>query len=413
LITISLQNNINLNYKKNFSTELKKNSSLNNEFKEWLCGLIDGEGHFYINKKSETVFSFRFEIHLHIDDKLLLNYICKTLGIGKVYAYGDKCTFVVSNHREVQIIIDLLTKYPLNTTKLLNFLDLKKALELYTNSTRTEDIIKEITNLKNGMNSKRTVFKMPDFHIPLITNNWLLGFVEGEGSFSVRRGSNKFELLFSISQSSKDEILMDAIKQFLENLPGTHGSDVVKKSIYKPKGVNHQPVIQLVISQTDYIKNVLIPFFSSLKWHSKKELDFNDWVIIFNLKERGHHYQEEGLRVLNAIVNQMNNSRLSTSKNTNIDRDQLLKDIAVLLNGPSNYGIIGDRKIIKSLNKLAGVGKQVIIQLEEENGNIIKTFYSILDCAKFFNVSRTLIYSRLSDNRSIIFEGKSVFIKKK
>lgn len=46
--------------------------------------------------------------------------------------------------------------------------------------------------------------------------------------------------------------------------------------------------------------------------------------------------------------------------------------------------IVGNRKIIKSLNKLAGVGKQVIVQLEEENGNVIKTFYSILDSAKLF-----------------------------
>jgi len=36
-----------------------------------------------------------------------------------------------------------------------------------------------------------------------------------------------------------------------------------------------------------------------------------------------------------------------------------------------------------------------------------------LDCAKFFKVSRTLIYSRLSDNKSVIFEGKHVFITKK
>lgn len=135
---------------------------------------------------------------------------------------------------------------------------------------------------------------------------------------------------------------MDSIKKFFENLPGAHGSDIVKKSIYEAcvaaagatKDINPQPVIQLVKSQTDYIKNVLIKIFSSLEWHSKKELDFKDWVIIFNLKERGH--QEEGLRVLKAIVNQMNNSRLSTSKNIKIDRYQLLKDIAILLNGPSN-----------------------------------------------------------------------------
>jgi len=343
-------------------------------------------GHFYINKKSNTVFSFRFEIHLHILHNLFIIFWFFWESI----SFNTKSITLLKIKRVNSIVLNILKTKP-------------QGLGICYYSTNN--------NLPVNVEAK----SKKDLLERKLNPHWVSGFVdaEGEGSFSVRRGSSKFELLFSISQSVKDEILMDAIKQFFENLPGTHGLDIVKKSIYNPKGVNHQPVIQLVISQTDYIKNVLIQFFSSLEWHSKKELDFNDWVIIFNLKERGHHYQEEGLRVLNTIVNQMNNSRLSTSKNISIDRDQLLKDIAILLNGPSNYEIIGDRKIIKSLNKLAGVGKQVIIQLEDENGNVIKTLYSILDCAKFFKVSRTLIYSRLSYNKSVIFEGKHVFITKK
>ena len=125
----------------------------------------------------------------------------------------------------------------------------------------TEDVSSEIMKLKEKMNSKRTEFEMPYSHKPLITKHWLLGFVEGEGSFSVRRESNKFELLFSLSQSYKDEVLMDAIKEFFENLSGDDTSDVVKKSLYKPKGIKHKQVIQLVITQTNYIKDVLIPFF--------------------------------------------------------------------------------------------------------------------------------------------------------
>lgn len=48
----------------------------------------------------------------------------------------------------------------------------------------------------------------------------------------------------------------------------------------------------------------------------------------------------------------MNNYILSTSKKIKIDRDQLLKDIAILLNGPSNYEIVGvlRRKILKYLD---------------------------------------------------------------
>ena len=203
---------------------------------------------------------------------------------------------------------------------------------------------------------------------------------------------------------------MDAIKEFFENLSGDDTSDVVKKSLYKPKGIKHKQVIQLVITQTNYIKNVLIPFFCSLEWYSKKELDFQDWVTIFKLKERGHHYQEEGLRVLSDITNQMNNYRLSTnSSDIKVDRDKLLKDVKKLLEGSSNYEIVGDRKIIKSLNRLVGVGKQVNIQLEEQDGTVVKTFFSVSDCAKFFNASRTLIYNRILKNKPILF---GVYIKK-
>ena len=57
-------NSFNLNLVRNFSTKTGVLSPLNGDFNEWLCGLIDGEGSFYINKKKNTTFSFRFDIHL-------------------------------------------------------------------------------------------------------------------------------------------------------------------------------------------------------------------------------------------------------------------------------------------------------------------------------------------------------------
>jgi hypothetical protein len=37
------------------------------------------------------------------------------------------------------------------------------------------------------MNIKRTDFSMPSWYKACISSYWLLGFVEGEGSFSVRK----------------------------------------------------------------------------------------------------------------------------------------------------------------------------------------------------------------------------------
>ena len=68
------------------------------------------------------------------------------------------------------------------------------------------------------MNKQRTWFQLPpDSHKYLITPYWLLGFVEGEGSFSIH--PRDLVLTFSITQSIIDLSLMEAIKYFLNNLP--------------------------------------------------------------------------------------------------------------------------------------------------------------------------------------------------
>ena len=42
------------------ATTIVPTTEITLDFIEWLRGFVDGEGHFYINKKTETTFSFRF-----------------------------------------------------------------------------------------------------------------------------------------------------------------------------------------------------------------------------------------------------------------------------------------------------------------------------------------------------------------
>ena len=69
----------------------------------------------------------------------------------------------------------------------------------------------------------------------------------------------------------------------------------------------------LHINQQDFIINKLIPLFDSMEWRSKKLLDYQDWKFILRLKRLGLEYTEEGLKVIDQIINQMNYNRLSTS----------------------------------------------------------------------------------------------------
>lgn len=81
------------------------------------------------------------------------------------------------------------------------------------------------------------------------------------------------------------------------------------------KDQNHLTDLIIVkITQARYIKKVLIPLFNSLSWKSKKIKDYEDWKIIFQLKEKGLHYLPEGFIVVKSILDQMNRRRLSSNE---------------------------------------------------------------------------------------------------
>lgn len=128
---------------------------LSQEFVEWFRGFTDAEGCFYIAKRngSSTFFEFRFIIELHVDDMKALEFIKSTLGIGVVRATGSRATFTVSTIKEVKVIMDIFTNYPLNSSKHLNFLGFKEAFQLYTanpNNISREEILSTIDVIKSG-----------------------------------------------------------------------------------------------------------------------------------------------------------------------------------------------------------------------------------------------------------------------
>jgi len=133
------------------------------------------------------------------------------------------------------------------------------------------------------MNSKRTALEMPKSHQILITSNWLLGFVEGDGSFSVVKADKI--LIFSIIQKG-NLALMEAIKSFFINLAKVKDLSNLEGFVYITS-VNITAIeanYVLSIKNKDFIEKVLIPFFDSMTWHSKKELDYLDWKTIFKIK---------------------------------------------------------------------------------------------------------------------------------
>lgn len=88
---------------------------------------------------------------------------------------------------------------------------------------------------------------------------------------------------------------------------------------------------------------------------------------------------------------QKNNNRLSNSPNGEeggslVNRDQLQADISELLSRPSNYEVRDGKTYIKSLNRLKGSPTSKGVELRDHiSGDLIKSFASIAECAKYLN----------------------------
>ena len=85
------------------------------------------------NRGPLTRFNFIFAIGLHIDDEPLLLFIRDRLGCGKVSTYKDKALsyFFISDTSDLKsIFLPIMDRFPLNTTKYLDYLDFKEALLL-------------------------------------------------------------------------------------------------------------------------------------------------------------------------------------------------------------------------------------------------------------------------------------------
>jgi hypothetical protein len=342
------------------------------------------------------------------------------VGLGTVTISKTKpeVVFLVRIQDEIRVLLELFSKYSLNSTKQLNFLDFSKAFQLYLENNspeRRKELRPVIEEIKSGMNSQRT-----DFSLSLtnhnITKYWLLGFLEGDGRFSFTPRTKIWEL--GIAQKG-NKALLEAIVVFLQNLASQHGlvnfgNDESVAYIYQNKKMDN--VYFMVIRRHIILEKLIIPILDGLIWRTKKYLDYCDWKAIFNLCNNGFHYLPEGKDLIERILSQMNNNRLSTSKEPRVDRTLLYTEIDKLLSGTSNYEIKEGKKYIKSLGRyvrheisIKALGVQLV---DSESGNILQTFSSFYDCSKFLGISRPTVSNRSLKGICFLYKGKSVYLKR-
>lgn len=178
----------------------------------YIVGLFEGDGFFSITKKGKYI-TYELGIELSIKDVQLIYKIKKLLGIGVVSFRTRKESEMVSlrirnkDHLK-KFIIPIFDKYPMFSNKQYDYLRFKDAL--LSGIIYSEDL-PEYTRDSKPINTIESITSASYFPA------WLVGFIEGEGCFSVYKlHEDKDYLVASFDVSQRDgEILLSAIRQYL------------------------------------------------------------------------------------------------------------------------------------------------------------------------------------------------------
>jgi hypothetical protein len=279
-----------------------KDPKYNFNFEKWLVGFTDGHGSFVIYKTNNT-YSLAFKIAQNKYNKRVLYYIKKNIGVGSVSEEKNTTMAqysVYSRDKLKKYIIPIFDKYPLLTTKYYSYTVFKNAFNILEDTTLSfeekTELIEKLKILKPDINYINPILSklINEVNLPteggpvnleeIISKEWLIGFIEAEGSFFLCKNGLKYQYNFSICQQNSKELL-NVIKIILR----------INSSVYyyeKDKcyylGTNNKGTIKYIISYVDgYLKGV-------------KSLEFKLWKRAFN-----NNYNNNKLEKIQLIMRKL------------------------------------------------------------------------------------------------------------
>jgi len=176
----------------------------------YLVGLFEGEGFFSITKKGKYL-TYELGIELSIRDVQLIYKIKRLLGVGVVSFRTKNLNKMISfrirdkNHLK-NIIIPIFDKYPMFSNKQYDYIRFRDSL--LSGIIYSVDLV-EYKRPNKDINDIESCINKHYF------SGWLVGFIEGEGCFSVYKNTNNYMIAsFDISQIGGYNIL-SSIRKYL------------------------------------------------------------------------------------------------------------------------------------------------------------------------------------------------------
>ena len=157
----------------------------NTYIEQFFVGLLEGDGTITCNLNSNKSNSILIRIVISLKNKpenvSMLNLIKETIGGRVVIERKDRyVTWIASNKNDLAKVFAVLAKYPLLTARK------QCQLEFAKNCLLNKDINNFTINRNNKYNNKKELLQdLSRKELPSYFPQWLSGFVEAEGNFSL------------------------------------------------------------------------------------------------------------------------------------------------------------------------------------------------------------------------------------
>uniref|UniRef100_UPI0030E441BE hypothetical protein n=1 Tax=Dematophora necatrix TaxID=2751867 RepID=UPI0030E441BE len=249
---------------KNFTPKLKDKNP------HWISGFVDGDGCFYISLTNNlTGIGLIFKVTQHTRDADLLKEFINYFNCGRYSICSKEAgDFIVTKFSDINTkIIPFFNKYPLQGTKLLDFMDFNVVAKLIENKTHlTSEGFERIKQIKIGTNrgriinpkltytAKRTYITLRSYSnkssdlSQISFNEWLSGLIDGKGQFFK---SKKGYANFKIVMKEEDKLALYNLKhKFGGSIKKISSETKLKYKLQHKKGL-----IQLINSVNGLIRN--------------------------------------------------------------------------------------------------------------------------------------------------------------
>lgn len=255
---------------------------LNKSWVSWLVGFTDAEGNFQIFPKKRVLTSgevvrynvgYSYHLSLHPRDINILKDIQSKLGVGIIYEYCNKldCRIAVNKKSELLFLINnIFDKYPLITkNQLIRYQILKNGIVNEITEFKTLDEYNKYKDNSLLYITKNINTQIDNRYKNLCIDNWIIGFINGEGCFYLKKSKCNFYI------EHTDRNSLELIKNRL-----SFGPNVLKRSKRERDiGKTRKTTYQLIVSSKKDLNSLvmLLENSNNIPLQGNKYIQYQEW----------------------------------------------------------------------------------------------------------------------------------------